>query len=160
MVSKSEELAALNKIRKIVEGLGPDSYLEATFKGCFDLGESNIKNDFFESYYGKVEILRESERKLTQELRETQELCSKYSEELAEMVAEKKTLEKSFDFVLDMLSSRNYELNERNAAIAHNFEYGVYNSIEEVAKAYEEIRKNRAEMETIVGSMRDIAKSE
>lgn len=45
-VTKQQERDALEKIRKIVEQLGPDSYLATTFEGCFDLAAENIDNDW------------------------------------------------------------------------------------------------------------------
>lgn len=44
--TKQQEREALDKIRKLVEQLGPDSYLAATFEGCFDLAAENINNDW------------------------------------------------------------------------------------------------------------------
>lgn len=44
--TKQQEREALDKIRKIVEQLGPDSYLATTFEGCFDLAAENINNDW------------------------------------------------------------------------------------------------------------------
>lgn len=44
--TKQQEREALDKIRKIVEQLGPDSYLATAFEGCFDLAAENIDNDW------------------------------------------------------------------------------------------------------------------
>lgn len=44
--TKQQERDALEKIRKIVEQLGPDSYLATAFEGCFDLAAENIENDW------------------------------------------------------------------------------------------------------------------
>lgn len=44
--TKQQERDALEKIRKIVEQLGPDSYLAAAFEGCFSLAAENIENDW------------------------------------------------------------------------------------------------------------------
>lgn len=44
--TKEQERKALAKIRKIVEGLGEDSYIATAFEGCFEIAESNIENDF------------------------------------------------------------------------------------------------------------------
>ena len=46
IASKEEERKALEKIRQIVEGLGPDSYVAAAFDGCFEMAEENIANDW------------------------------------------------------------------------------------------------------------------
>lgn len=46
MTTKEQERQALAKIRKIVEGLGNDSYIATAFEGCFEIAEYNIENDF------------------------------------------------------------------------------------------------------------------
>lgn len=43
--TKRQERAALEKIRKIVDELGPDSYIATAFDGCFKDAEANIEND-------------------------------------------------------------------------------------------------------------------
>lgn len=44
--TKQQEREALDKIRKLVEQLGPDSYLATTFESCFQLAAENIDNDW------------------------------------------------------------------------------------------------------------------
>lgn len=44
--TKQQERDTLEKIRKMVEQLGTDSYLAAAFEGCFDLAAENIDNDW------------------------------------------------------------------------------------------------------------------
>ena len=44
--TKQQERDALEKIRKIVEELGPDSYIATAFDGCFKDAEANIENDW------------------------------------------------------------------------------------------------------------------
>lgn len=46
MTTKAQERKALEQIRKIVEGLGEDSYLSMAFEGCFEMAEQNIDNDW------------------------------------------------------------------------------------------------------------------
>lgn len=46
MITKEQELKALAQIRRIVDGLGEDSYIAAAFEGCFEIAEDNIGNDF------------------------------------------------------------------------------------------------------------------
>lgn len=43
--TKQQERDTLEKIQKMVEMLGPDSYLATAFDGCFDLAAENIEND-------------------------------------------------------------------------------------------------------------------
>lgn len=44
--TKQQERDTLEKIRKMVEQLGPESYLAFAFEGCFDLAAKNIDNDW------------------------------------------------------------------------------------------------------------------
>lgn len=46
MTTKEQERQALQKIRKIVDGLGEDSYIGTAFEGCFEIAEANIEDDF------------------------------------------------------------------------------------------------------------------
>lgn len=45
MTTKEMERKALEQIRKIVEGLGEDSYIATAFEGCFEDAEYNIRDD-------------------------------------------------------------------------------------------------------------------
>ena len=46
MTTKEQERKALEKIRKIVEELGENSYVGTAFEGCFEIAKENIENDF------------------------------------------------------------------------------------------------------------------
>lgn len=96
MATKAQERKALEQIRKIVEGLGEDSYIGKAFEGCFDDAESNIDNDFWNSmaqrYKGmlgkemenvkKIKWLEDQNEEVKQKLLEakedTQEWIKKY----------------------------------------------------------------------------------
>lgn len=61
--SKEQERKALEQIKKILKGLGnnPDnSYVCMAFDGCVEDAESNIENDFADSYRSRYEY-REAE---------------------------------------------------------------------------------------------------
>lgn len=44
--TKQQERYALEKIKRMVAQLGPNSYLAAAFEGCFELATENIENDW------------------------------------------------------------------------------------------------------------------
>lgn len=46
IATKEQERKALAQIKKIVEGLGENSYIATAFEGCFEIAEENIENDF------------------------------------------------------------------------------------------------------------------
>ena len=87
MTTKDQERKALEQIRKIVDGLGEDSYIGKAFEGCFDDAESNIDNDFWNSmaqrYKGmlgkeienvkKIKWLEEQNEEVKQKLWEAKE---------------------------------------------------------------------------------------
>lgn len=53
--TKEQERKALAQIKKIVEGLGENSYIGMAFEGCFEIAEENIENDFGCSMKQRVE---------------------------------------------------------------------------------------------------------
>lgn len=59
-VTKDQERSALQKIRSIVESLGPNSYVGTAFEGCFEIAEKNIEDDFACSLKQQVESLEEA----------------------------------------------------------------------------------------------------
>ena len=64
MVTKEQERAALEKIRKIVEGLGEYSYVAAAFEGCFEIAKDNIDNDWACSMKQRAESAEQRAEKL------------------------------------------------------------------------------------------------
>lgn len=59
MATKQEERSALAEIQRIVERLGPDSYIGMAFEGCWEIASSNIENDFADSMKCRYESARE-----------------------------------------------------------------------------------------------------
>lgn len=55
MTTKEQERKALERIRKIVEEMGENSYIATAFEGCFEIAEENIENDFACSMKQRVE---------------------------------------------------------------------------------------------------------
>ena len=53
--TKAQEREALATIRKMVEELGPSSYIATAFEGCFRDADDNIENDFGCSMKQKLE---------------------------------------------------------------------------------------------------------
>lgn len=109
MITKDDERKALDKIRKIVEGLGKDSYVATAFEGCFGIAEDNINNDMACSMKQRYEMadrdawtaqeevanararIKELESELEQKDQKIEELASKVratKEERDEMVFE------------------------------------------------------------------------
>lgn len=97
MTTKDQERKALEEIRKIVESLGEDSYIETAFEGCFEIAQENIDNDWAcsmkdraETAEHEVECLNKKIVELQEELDEDQKnfdgwraLCQKNQDEIA-----------------------------------------------------------------------------
>ena len=83
IANKEEERKALNKLKKIVEGLGENSYIAAAFDGCFEIAEENIENDFCcsmrqraESAEKKLKTAELDNRDLRNAIKELKSKCS------------------------------------------------------------------------------------
>lgn len=76
--TKQQERDTLEIIRKMVEELGPQSYLATAFEGCFEDAESNIENDFGDSMIrrwkyseSQLESAKEEVKALKEQLEES-----------------------------------------------------------------------------------------
>ena len=69
--TKQQERDTLEKIQKMVEMLGPDSYLATAFDGCFDLAAENIENDWACSMADRVRRAEKRAAELEDELAES-----------------------------------------------------------------------------------------
>lgn len=86
--TKQQERDTLEKIRKMVEQLGPDSYLATAFEGCFDLAAENIGNDWACSMADRA---RSAEKRVAELEDKLSEAMKDY--EAAHAVAEEKDAE-------------------------------------------------------------------
>lgn len=86
--TKQQERDTLEKIRKMVEQLGPDSYLATAFEGCFDLAAENIDNDWACSMADRARSAEKCVAELEDKLSEAVE-----DYEAARAVAEEKDAE-------------------------------------------------------------------
>mgnify|MGYP005949228813 FL=1 len=57
--TKADERAALELIRGILAELDPAGYVNTAFEGCCDVAESNIDNDFANSYKKSLMCVKE-----------------------------------------------------------------------------------------------------
>lgn len=74
ITTKAQEREALEKIRKIVEELGENSYVGMAMEGVFELAETNIENDFgFTMTAEAEEKLKRADKKLSEAFEKHQE---------------------------------------------------------------------------------------
>lgn len=92
--TKQQERDTLAAIRRMVDELGPQSYLATAFEGAFEDAESNIENDFGDSMKARWEA---AEKRVAQAVKETAEA----KEELAQVRRELQTAEDDVNFYRD-----------------------------------------------------------
>lgn len=97
MTTKDQERQAIEKIRKIVEGLGENSYVGFAMEGVLELAEDNIREDTAYSMKKSAEIAWEKatkEEKENKDLKKTVEkreaTISELNTELCNTIAEAK----------------------------------------------------------------------
>ena len=109
MATKVEERKALEQIRKIVAGLGEESYIGRAFEGCFEMAEENINCDFWNSPKECLQTARnnaESERMMADcqrkqvmdlkaELELAKETCRKEADRANEWIAKYNEMSKA-----------------------------------------------------------------
>lgn len=79
--TKQQERDALAAIRRMVEELGPQSYLSTAFEGVFEDAESNIENDFGDSMKARWQ---DAEKRVAQVVQEAAEIRDKLQQEIRE----------------------------------------------------------------------------
>ena len=96
--SKDQERKALEQIKKILKGLGdnPDnSYVCRAFDGCVQDAESNIENDFADSYRSRYEYREAECERLEEEIDKANERAKEAEkrQKMAEGLLQTKTEE-------------------------------------------------------------------
>ncbi len=88
MTMKEQERKALEKIKKIVEDLGEQSYIGTAFAGCFDLAEQNIEYDAAFSLQDELKTAERERDKAISESKFYMEEHNKLATELEKVKAE------------------------------------------------------------------------
>lgn len=122
MVTKEQERKALEQIRKIVAGLGKDSYIGTAFEGCFEIAEENIENDFAcsmkqraEDAEAKIRGLCEVNRQLKLELKTRGEHEAKLDGQIEKLTARRDELFDEVKEAADKWSSTYGQFREQEA---------------------------------------------
>ena len=117
MATKEQERKALQKIKDIVDSLGPDSYVAAAFDGCFDLAQENIDGDFMISFTQRLQkaddeiaYYKRAAESFSKDLGEHVEAMQK----LKETVVPRKELGEIYDALVQLV--KRYEREETSAA--------------------------------------------
>lgn len=95
MTTKEQERQAIQKIRKIVESMGENSYLATAMEGVLETAEENIEYDAAFSLKGRAEVaekeaseLKKENEELWKALKEQQERVEKLESERNETYSE------------------------------------------------------------------------
>lgn len=94
LATKDQEREALATIRKIVEELGPGSYVGTAFEGCFRDAEDNIENDFGCSMQQKLESAEEDVKELKSKLAAAEKRLEEFARLMDNLKDERSTLER------------------------------------------------------------------
>lgn len=90
MALKADDRKALNQIKKILAGLEGESYVKQAMDGMIEDAESNIENDFWNSWRMRAEYIERDFNRAEDEIAELKEQNRKLT---AEMELTKKTLQ-------------------------------------------------------------------
>ena len=101
VVTKDEEFKALEKIRKIVDGLGEDSYIGIAFEGCFEVAEDNIRNDFMCSMKQRWQSAEKKAEKSSQELKERDNQIEQLKKEIKGLESDRAALTEKCESLSD-----------------------------------------------------------
>lgn len=88
MTTKEQERQAIEKIRKIVEGLGENSYVGFAMEGVLELAEDNIREDTAYSMKKNAEIAWEREDKAEKENKDLKKTVEKREATISELNTE------------------------------------------------------------------------
>lgn len=141
--TKDQEREALEKIKAILDILGPDSYVGTAFEGCLEIAEENIENDFACSMKQRVEAVVVENTRLKEKVKELEDKLAESEKDYeaahaaAHLVADEKDAE------IQRLKAQVQELSEKLASA----EEALEDANEEAGSA--EARSGEAQAEII-----------
>lgn len=141
--TKDQEREALEKIKAILDTLGPDSYVGTALEGCLEIAEENIENDFACSMKQRVEAVVVENSRLKERVKELEDKLAESEKdyeaahEAAHLVADEKDAE------IQRLKAQVQELSEKLASA----EEALEDANEEAGSA--EARSGEAQAEIV-----------
>lgn len=141
--TKDQEREALEKIKAILDTLGPDSYVGTAFEGCIEDAEENIENDFAFSMKQRVEAAVVENSRLKERVKELEDKLAESEKDYeaahaaAHLVADEKDAE------IQRLKTQVQELSEKLASA----EEALEDANEEAGSA--EARSGEAQAEIV-----------
>lgn len=114
--TKEEELKAIEKIEKIVHGLGQDSYVGSAMDGVLDMARENIRDDAANSWRGNSEWWMHQYHDLKDELKGYKKEVEKQNFEITQLhhsIEEQEEIANKKDERVEAWQSKYDELHER-----------------------------------------------
>ena len=141
--TKQQERDTLEKIKKMVAQLGPNSYLSAAFEGCFELAAENIENDWACSMADRVRRAEKRAEELEEKRIEAELGYNRLVDKLAES---EKDYEAAHAAAHEIADQKDREIAQLKAQIAKE-------SQKETAcdRCQHSLLKKAAELERIAG---------
>ena len=139
--TKDQEREALEKIKAIVEALGPDSYIGTALDGCFEIAEENVENDFACSMKQRVEAVVVENTRLKEKVK-------KLEKEVSTMALDNRDLRLAIKKEKEEASATETALRERAVSdddltdcikMARDSAYGYREKMEEAAASVVEL---------------------
>ncbi len=172
--TKAQEREALEKIRAIVETLGPRSYVGTALEGCLQDAEINIENDFVDSMKARwesaaVELKQEmAEHKATKEelarTRQALQEAESNVEYLGRKVEEAQAKAISADLwniiyhmVKDRFNAMTAGMIKSADLMAGNADKPTTGAFATAVSAYKQYREAKQEAEKLMGRLEGIA---
>ena len=141
MMTKDQEREVLQKIKKLIDSTGSDSYIEAAFDGCIALAEENISNDFLTSFKERSE--KAWADKLTAEA---------IQKDQAEVI---KRLERNLDEIETMNRNQQQRIKDLESQLKEANQQ-IAESIKKDAAKFDEIQKLNNEMIALKAKLYDL----
>lgn len=137
MTTKEQELKALEKIKKIVEELGEDSYIGMALDGCFEIAEDNINNDFACSMKQRWQSAEKETEKFSLRLKERDNQIEQLKKEIKGLESDREELAQK----CESLSENNTKLWNQYRECQERAELAEMEIIKLKAKLYDLICK-------------------
>lgn len=137
MATKEQEHKALEKIKKIVEELGEDSYIGMALDGCFEIAEDNINNDFACSMKQRWQSAEKETEKFSLRLKERDNQIEQLKKEIKGLESDREELAQK----CESLSENNTKLWNQYRECQERAELAEMEIIKLKAKLYDLICK-------------------
>lgn len=152
MTTKEQERQAIEKIRKIVEGLGAGSYVSTAMAGVLEVAEQNIEYDAVFSLKGQTELAEkeaarlkntvEQQEKELQDLRKNLEIQQGRADRLAAKAEKRKMPDWIYEHIEELAREERSRLNREREKLAEQMAVAIMDKgmeqadKEKVAKEY------------------------